>query len=278
MALFDANGPRVLQDQWSYFSFDEPALDDPPRVACDSEGLPESFGTPEWADQVFGSGLVGGKFHRSRISHKHQMRIGDANLPVEGYENVAAYMLEFLRTQGIVSRWKAQPFSWLITPEGGWKTPDFLVELQEDLLLVILQVKSRRFLTAEVDAEHRRESALAGARGIRHAVWTDKKPLDTSARDLFFHLRKARNTAFREAELNNLVEEVQRLERVSALDLANLGHDPALIPLAVMKNAVHINFMRKLDADTLVCSTPVVDGRELLLGGWNSSTNWWDSL
>lgn len=278
MALFDAEGLRVLKDQWPYFSFDEPAQEDAPRVACDSNGLPKSFGTSEWADQVFRSGLVGGKLHRSRISHRHQMRIGDTYLPIEGYENLAAYILEFLTTQGIVSRWKAQPFSWLITPEGGWKTPDFLVELQEDLLLVILQIKSKRFLTAEVDAEHRRESALAGPMGVRHAVWTDRKPLDTPARDLFFHLRKARNTAFREAELNSLVQEVQRLERVSALDLAYLGHDPALIPLAVMKNAVHINFMRKLDADTLVCSTPVVDGRELLLGGWNSSTNWWDSL
>lgn len=278
MALFDADGPRVLEGQWPYLSFDEPALEAAPRVSCDSNGLPKSFGTSEWADQVFGSGLVGGKLHRSRISHRHQMSIGNTYLPIEGYENLAAYILEFLRTQGIVSRWKAQPFSWLITPEGGWKTPDFLVELQEDLLLVILQIKSKRFLTAEVDAEHRCESALAGPRGVRHAVWTDRKPLDTPARDLFFHLRKARNAAFREAELNSLVQEVQRLERVSALDLARLGHDPALIPLAVMKNAVHINFMRKLDADTLVCSAPVADGRELFLGGWNSSTDWWDSL
>jgi hypothetical protein len=277
MTLFDAEGPRILRDQWPYLGFDSPVLKDPPRVARDGDGLPESFGTSKWADDVFGSGLVGSGLHRSRMSHRHQMHLNGDYLPTEGYENLAACILDFLKKQGTVSRWKAQPFSWLITPDGGWKVPDFLVELQADLLLVVLQIKSKRFLTAEVDAEHQLERSLGEPRGVRHAVWTDEKPLDTAARNLFFHVRKARNVKATE-EVDKLVEEVHRLGRVSALDLAHLGHDPALIPLAVSRNAVHIDFMRKLDADTLVCSTPVLDGRELLLGGWNRSTHWWDSL
>jgi hypothetical protein len=92
-----------------------------------------------------------------------------------GHETTALMLLDYLQRFGLVRRFKAQAFD--LEEIGGPKDriPDLLVELEQGQpCLHVLQIKSARFITDEVQQKFEVERTLLEGKGIGFHVWTDR--------------------------------------------------------------------------------------------------------
>lgn len=101
-------------------------------------------------------------------------------LHAEGwYEDRALLLLEEFKREGYVKRYKPQAF--LLEEIGGppKRVPDFLVELWDGRVIVI-QVKTERFLSDLVKAKLETERLFLLDHGFEFLCWTDKNVLTNS--------------------------------------------------------------------------------------------------
>jgi hypothetical protein len=235
------------------------------------------FGSQEWADDIFSRGPVRDPSGRSKKTQRFAPKFDGVLAWSEGGNEVLAmYVLEYFKLRGVVLRWKWQPFTWHL-PDGSTSKPDFVAELFDRLLLVI-QVKAEKFRTPVVQARFDVERQAAAAAGVRHLIWTDKHPLTAGAKSVFFRIRGARNTPHQPEDRAALVDAVRKHGRTTAGELAAAGYDPALIPAAVRNGDVFISLEEPIYEQTVVSSTPLVDGRGFLLGSGFDAQSWWNSL
>ncbi|MDM0075742.1 hypothetical protein QTH90_15170 [Variovorax sp. J2P1-59] len=272
---------RVLTNQVKFIPIDVcvEMLPAAPIALFENGDLDRQFGTANWMKKVFQSAPAGDGWSRSRMTHRHQVCIDDRFIHIEGYENLATYILNHFRLTSGIAFWKPQPFQWQIEGDGPLRIPDFAVELLPPASTkVIVQVKASKFLTAEVLAEFEKERILANRFGVEHVVWTDKQPLGIQARNLFFRLRRARHDPYSQPDLDALVSEVSSIGSCTALQLVERGHDPTLLPIAVQQGRLFIDLKGAFNEQTIVSSRPVTDAREFLLNHWSDPQAWWNSL
>lgn len=270
---------RVLTGQIPFLSHAPNKMLPAAPVAFSEDGLDRAFGTEAWADAVFGSAPAGEPWSRTRMTHRHQVLIDDEFKHIEGYENLAAYVLNHFANTGQIGRWKPQAFIWQMVKDGPMRVPDFLVELLvPPPKYLIIQVKAARFLTVAVQSEFEKERAIARDRGVEHVVWTDKRPLGQQARNLFFRLKKSREEQYSEDELLALISEVEKSGACTALQLVDKGHDPSLLPIAVQQGRLFVDLRRSIHEQSVISSHPITDPREFLLCNWADPTSWWNSL
>ncbi|SCK37569.1 hypothetical protein VAR608DRAFT_3465 [Variovorax sp. HW608] len=268
---------RVLTGQIPFISLQPTTILPAAPVAFFEDGLDPAFGTEAWANAVFASASAGEGWSRSRMTHRHQILIDGEYKHIEGFENLAAYALNYLAKTGQIGRWKSQPFQWQLEKDGPLRVPDFLVELLvPPPRYLIIQVKAARFLTVAIQNEFERERAAARPLGVEHVVWTDKRPLDQKARNLFFRIRNSRQ--YPEGELVALVSEVEKSGSCTALQLAEKGHDPALLPIAIQQGRVFLDLRGSIHEQAIISTSPITDPREFLLCNWADPTSWWNSL
>lgn len=270
---------RVLTGQIPFISLQPIKVLPAAPVTFFEDRLDPIFGTEAWANAVFGSAYAGEGWSRSRMTHRHQIFIDREYKHIEGYENLAAYALNYLAETGQIGRWKPQPFGWQLEEDGPLRVPDFLVELlAPPPRYLVIQVKAARFLTVAIQHEFEQERAAARPLGVEHVVWTDKRPLDQKARNLFFRIRKARLEQYSEDELVALVSEVQKPGSCTALQLVEKGHDPSLLPIAIQQGRLFLDLRGSIHEQTIISTHPVTDPREFLLCNWADPTSWWNSL
>jgi hypothetical protein len=215
--------------------------------------LDREFGTETWANKVYESAEGGEGWSRSRNTHRHQVCIDDTFIPIEGYEDLALYIFDHFRLTLAIARWKSQPFQWQIEEGGPLRTPDFLVELMPpESTKIIVQVKTSKFLTADIQADFEKERILANRFGVQHVVWTDKQPLGVKARNLFFRLRRARHDLYSQPDLDALVSEVTSIGNCTALRLVERGYDPTLFPIAIQQGRLFMDLKGDINGLALV--------------------------
>ncbi|WP_144006560.1 hypothetical protein [Pelomonas sp. KK5] len=236
-----------------------------------------AFGSDAWADWVFQSPPARDPRGRSRATQRFAPRFDGKTVWVEGTEQGAAYALDYFQRIGLVLRWKAQPFEWLPQSAPKPRIPDFLVEIRSRQRLII-QSKSKKYLTPLVAAEFEAERATALAAQVLHTVWTEDRPFTRPARTLFFRLRGARNTGYEPHALRALTDHVRACQRCTAGELSTAGHEPALILVAVRQGLVHIRLTEDLHERSIVSTTPITDGLGFLLGSGFDAQSWWNSL
>ena len=235
-----------------------------------------AFGSAEWIAEVFSSPPerdVGG---RSRKTHRAAPKFEGATVWTEGgNETTAMYLLEYLIILGVVKRWKPQPFPWF----DDQKVPDCLAEIRvERQPFAVIQVKSEKYLTPAVQAEFDVERQELESVGMRHLVWTEKRPLTPAMRSALFRIRGARNTPHNPEDLVALVRHVQERGRLTLGDIAAAGYEPALVPIALRSGELYVSLKERLDAPAIVSATPIIDARSFLLGSGFDAESWWNHL
>lgn len=231
------------------------------------------FGSDAWADDVFSSPPVRRVEGRRKWTQRSAPLYDGTRHYTEGLEILATYAFEYFLKLGVITNWKLQPYYWF-----GKRVPDALLRLAGDGKLAIAQVKSAKYLTADVQAAFDQEAAEARGYGMSHLVWTDQKPLTSGMRDTLLQLRRARNVPVDPACYEAFLDFVRQEKEVTALQIAKAGHHPSMIPVAVRNIDLFIDITEKINERTIVSSHQKFDGRRLLLGFGFDAKAWWNSL
>ena len=239
-------------------------------------GIELATGGTEWRDLVFeGPGMRNPQAQPGILSRPSYD--GVRQTLYGAHERLAAQMLDYFKRLGVVRRWKSAPFT-RPTAQGKTWRPTFMAELRDDGLLLTVKVKSDRYLTPEVQQELDHEATVAEQCGMRQLVWTDKKPLTPAFRQLFAHVRRARNTGFDADDLARLVDFVATSGSPTARQIVDAGHDPALILVGIHRLALHTRLDSAINASTVLSVKPLVDGRAFLLMTNFDPQEWWNNL
>lgn len=131
---------------------------------------------PRWRELVFRSVPAREVMGRSRPTMRFRV-VSDVDgltrIAEGGNEYTAWLLLTHLTRLGLVTRFKFQPFN--LADYGGTKGfPDLLVELQ-DGELVVVEVKSSKYVTAEFLETYREHEVLLERMGLPSVLWADAK-------------------------------------------------------------------------------------------------------
>jgi hypothetical protein len=193
-----------------------------------------------------------------------------------GHEATGLMLLRHLQHFGLVKRFKSQPFS--LGEIGGPKDriPDLLVELDGGSpTLHVVQVKSKRFLTEEVQQKFDSERALLESKGFGFHIWTDRDRLSRHTS----HTVRMLDRGYRHRVPNDLAKRI-RASAQNAKTLAPLlfefGWDDTISAAAL--GAFHFHTLEKIHENTpIYLHFP----RQLyadLFDTRNAAPNWWTGL
>jgi len=236
------------------------------------------FGTREWADAVFNdvpSRKVSG---RSKGTHRGAPKFFGVAVDCEGHETTGAYILEYLQLVGVVRRWKAQPFSWRPVVGLGRKKPDFLVELENDRQLALVQVRAETYRTPDFEEVLAIEREIVENVGMLHILWTSHHPLNRSTKTLFYRIRSARTTRYEEGALSEVIQFVRGRRLTTMFDIASAGLEPALVTIAIRLGELFVDLREEYDERSVVATEPIIDGRSFFLQSGFDAESWWHGL
>jgi hypothetical protein len=193
-----------------------------------------------------------------------------------GHEATALMLLAYLQRFGVIKRFKSQPFA--LEEIGGPKKriPDILVEVAfGEPTLHIIQVKSKRFITPEVQTKFDTESAFLSTKKIGYQVWTDADHLSRNTS----HTVRMLDRGYRHPASSDVIGRIRNAaSNVSTLEplLTEFGWDDAIS--AASLGAFHINALEKIhEQSTINLSFPgpyyasLFSRRDAVIG-------WWDSI
>jgi len=139
-----------------------------------------SYPSSAWLNEIFGSPPRRDIEHDSKSTTRVPVRFPSTVMYGEGgHEGTALHLLNHFLRNGLARRVKAQPFS--LDEIGGprGRVPDILVELDIDPPLHIIQCKSKRFITPEVQQKFDEEKEFLEPRGFKFHCWTDRDKLSS---------------------------------------------------------------------------------------------------
>jgi hypothetical protein len=188
--------------------------------------------------------------------------------------------LEYLLTQGLISRIKAQPFSTTKIEFGNDITPDFLAEgTDEDRTLYIIETKSARYFSHATQRRHENFRVKFEEYGLNYIVWTDEYPINRWLKHNLINMRKAACTSeLQEQDINELVEWVER-RRSSQATVGNMYETSDLsrdvLWAATWTGKVFFELTKELTRKTVITLSPQEDYGAIFL---NRQHDWWASL
>jgi hypothetical protein len=150
------------------------------------------LGSPEWIEYVYSTGPVDTIKGRTRWTQAHQPWSDalERFAPVQGRPEYIGYLvLEFLRTVGLIARFKEHAFE-TRKSDLGWETrPDFIAS-QRDGAHFVIELKTARFMTAAIELELKANRDAFARFGLRYLVWTDRSPLRRHLRHNFIQMKR----------------------------------------------------------------------------------------
>lgn len=193
-----------------------------------------------------------------------------------GHEATGLMLLRHLQLFGVVKRFKSQPFSLeeLRGPKG--RIPDILVELESGSpALHVVQVKSMRFITEEVQQKFDMEREFLENRGFGYHVWTDRDRLSRHTS----HTVRMLDRGFRHRVPSNVAGRIhaaaQDVTTLAPL-LLEFGWDDAISAAAL--GAFHINSLEKIHENSpIYLHFPRHLYADLFVRR-NDAADWWEGL
>lgn len=211
----------------------------------------------------------------TRTPHRSQ-QCKSGTMYAEGNNELCGLrLLEYLWRCRLVKRFKSQAFDLgeLGGPSG--HVIDLLVELWDESVHVI-QVKSKRFITPEVQSVLDIEKEFLEPRGFNFHVWTNRDRVGSPTN----HSINQMDRGFRfpaEASVLDLIGQRVR-EGASTLHplLQEFGWDDVMSAAAHLK--FHINITKEIHENAPVYQNLPTDYYSFLFKGGHESRSWWDSL
>ena len=232
-----------------------------------------------WLDAAFGSPPARDVKRKSksttRTPHRSQQGGGSAIYAEGNNELCCLRLLEHLWRCRLVKRFKSQAFD--LGELGGPSAHviDLLVELMDGTVHVI-QVKSKRFMTAEVQAVLEMEKEFLEPRGFNFHIWTNRDRLGPPTTHSVNQMDRGFRFPADQAILNLIGQRVE--EGASTLHplLLEFGWDDVMSAAAHLK--LHVDITKEIHENAPVYKNLSSDYYSFLFKGGNESRNWWDSL
>jgi hypothetical protein len=240
------------------------------------------MGSAEWADLVFGYGPERELKGQSKWTqyHGYQSNVHKAKMELQGRnECVSSLTLEYLITQGLISRIKAQPFSTVKVEFGDEITPDFLAEgTDEDGTLYVIETKSARFFSHAIKRRHENFRVKFEGYGLNYIVWTDEYPITRWLKHNLINMRRAScMPEMQDQDINELVDWVER-RRSSQATVANMYETNLtreVLWAAAWAGKAFFELTKELTRNTVITLSPQEDYAARFL---NQRLDWWASL
>jgi hypothetical protein len=244
------------------------------------------MGTEQWVNAVFSSPPVDKLKHRSSYTQTHQPWHSDDEryAPVQGRLELHAFLaLKYLSGLKLVGRYKEHPFETDEEEFGRSIKPDLLLEkLQagtQQLVPVVLEVKTARFLTEALSLELRSNKEAFARFDLEYVVWTDRHPLGYGVRHNLLNMHRANGEDISPTEVLGLRAFVDAHPNVSAVDAIKAGFDMDCIFASAWRGAVHFPLQQCLSERSVISVSPQLDLRQTFLGDMlRSKSDWWGSL
>ncbi len=185
-------------------------------------------------------------------------------------------LLDYLANAGYITRFKQQPFRTDAKTFGYQIVPDYLASCSNGKILVI-EVKTSRYITALVQATLDRNQEKFAKFGIKYLCWTDKHPLSYHLRHQLMEMRRASNCV-PQNEIDALLAHLRAQRQDTFEALVDSGFDKAVIFAAAWKSKAFFNFSDPFEPSTVVSATPLLDLANIALSTSPNGHTWWDQL
>ena len=246
-----------------------------PKKSPRPEPVTTFIGSPAWIKAVYEADPARSVLGRSRPTQRNisvDRELG-TSIAVEGrLENMALQMLDWLKNQGLVRRFKTQPFKLNKDEHGVEATPDFMFEddAKNQYVLEVKPVDSFDPCEQHQQGEVGRVVSLAQ---MKFVLWTDQWPLTRTVHHNLWHMRRAAKLGFSESDLLEVVNAVasnsKSLQELQACDA---------IYAAAYRGLVFLNVFHPIQANTHVHSTAPQHIHRELFKGWCPADMAWDRL
>lgn len=199
-----------------------------------------------------------------------------------GNEHTAWLLLSHLTRVGLVRRFKFQPFNF--ADYGGPKGfPDILVELTNEELVVV-EVKSAKYVTAEFLASLRERDALLKTMGLGSRLWSDgvaahaTPALSLCVKNNLLEINRCKDIPISREFLEALKQATHKGPISLAAVLDATGAHWEQLMSAIATNHISIDFQKKLHETSLIDTPATEHTYEHLLSQGPGSAGWWRSL
>lgn len=228
-----------------------------------------------WRQEIFGSPPRINVEKNGKSSTRHPVMVGWSGdiAYVNGHERTAAFLLEHLWVEGLVRRWKSQPFN-LQEIGGPDATPDFLVEL-DDRSLHVIEVKAMRFLTGEVKDKFTIARKFLEPQGMQLHEWTNADALSSDTSHTVAELDRGRRFPAPLELIADIAAKASMSQTVGEI-LALYSWDDVLS--AVAHQAFHIDITQPVHEATPILRNHSHDRYQRLFARGNAPASWWNSL
>lgn len=237
-----------------------------------------------WRDAIFDGPPARRVAGRSRHTQRSVIQDprGADHMCEGGNELTAALLLNHFFRVGLVQRYKFQPFS-LEDYGGSHGYPDLLVELYTGELVVV-EVKSAKYLTAEYLTSFRDRERELIALGLSAVLWSDKHAqhayaaLGQSARNNLLDMERCSRMPARDSVLERLSSQV-RSSRMRLAELLNsLGATWDELMFAWAQNYVQGPIAETLNETTYFSPAAAPSDYGSYFQPRAGSTSWWGRL
>lgn len=235
-----------------------------------------SYPTSAWLNEVFNSPPRRDIEHDSKSTTRVPLQFPSAVIYGEGgHEATALHVLNHFLRNGLARRVKAQSFC--LDEIGGprGRVPDILVELDIDPPLHIIQCKSKRFITPEVQQKFDEEKEFLEPRGFKFHVWTDRDKLSSPTSQSARLLDRALQLPLTHARLSEIESMARQATHLGEL-LDQFGWDESIA--AAANGAFYFNITEKIDEQTPLLSHFPRQKYELLFEHRPVPRGFWNAL
>jgi hypothetical protein len=228
-----------------------------------------------WREEVFRSAERIDVDKRGTTSTRHPVFMEREKRIVyaSGHERTALLLFEHLWRERLVARWKSQPFD-LQELDGPAAVPDVLVELDDGELHVI-QVRSKQFLTSEVQHKYDLEREFLEPRGYHYHVWTNHDVLSSKTSHTVAQLDHGRMFRAPADTIEAIRQAALNATQLGAL-LDQFGWDDALSAAALL--AFHIDITEPIHENSPILRNHSPARYRHLFKGRDAAQAWWNAL
>ena len=235
-----------------------------------------SYPTRAWLSEIFNSPPRRDIEHDSKSTTREPVNFPDTVMYGEGgHEGTALHLCNHFLRNGLALRVKSQALS--LDEIGGPKgrVPDILVELDIDPPLHIIQCKSKRFITPEVQQKFDEEKAFLEPRGFKFHCWTDRDKLSRPTSQSIRFLARGLLLPITHSRLSEIESAASRASQLGELT-DQFGWDEAIA--AAANGAFYFNITEKIHEQTPLLSRFPRQNYELFFKQRSVRHGFWNAL
>ncbi len=238
------------------------------------------FGSPDWVEKVFAAPPVDLMKGRTRYTQAHVPwdDVSSSEVQLQGRnEYIPFLVLCYLRTIGLITRFKAHPF-FTTCDDLGWEIrPDLLAEGVDGTRYVI-EAKTARFVTREVELLLEKNRSGLEPFGLKYLYWSDWSPMTRPVRHNLINMRRCAKEEISSGEFQLLVDLLKRNHRITVEEAIQNSVDLTTVFAAWWRGKIFLALTEDLTLTSKISLKPMEDYGQLFLQTTPIRDSWWSTL